>query len=211
LRHRFGWRARLIGTACLLPVLLVGLGAAFRAFAPTGNTSQAHFDAIIVLGNPADDDGNPTPTQLARVTEAVAEYQRGVASHLIMTGGAAHNRFVEAQVMARTAEAQGVPASAIVLDPAAFDTIQNTCNSASILEAHGWHSAEVVSSGSHLPRAGMIANQILDPLGIHWQLHSAPSLEPHPAAHQWAEATVEDLKTTRYLLWTRWVERCELK
>ena len=45
-----------------------------RRLAPTANTTRDHFDAILVLGTPADADGNPTPEQLARVTEAVREY-----------------------------------------------------------------------------------------------------------------------------------------
>ena len=36
----------------------------------------------------------PTPEQLARVTEAVREYERGVAPRLLFTGGPAHNQFV---------------------------------------------------------------------------------------------------------------------
>ena len=68
----------------------------------------------MVLGSPADADGNPTPIELARVTEAVNEYERGVAPRMIITGGPAKNRFVEAEVMARVAEAQGIPAGAIV-------------------------------------------------------------------------------------------------
>jgi vancomycin permeability regulator SanA len=74
---------------------------------------------LIVLGYPADADGNPSPTELARVSEGVREYERGVAPRMIMTGGAAHNRFVEAQVMAHLAEAQGIPADMIVEDPEA--------------------------------------------------------------------------------------------
>ena len=88
---------------------LIAWGALARQFAPTSNTSLNRFDAIIVLGSPADRDGNPTPTQLARVTEAVHEYERGVATHLILTGGPTANRFVEARVMARTAHAQEFP------------------------------------------------------------------------------------------------------
>ena len=88
------------------------------------------------------------------MTEGVREYERGVAPRLILTGGAAHNQFVEARVMARTAEAQGIPASAIFVEPEARDTIQNACYSVRIMKAHGWRSAEVVSSASHLPRAG---------------------------------------------------------
>ena len=124
---------------------LAGWAVVARQLAPVSNTGLTRFDAIIVLGTPADCDGNPTPEQLARVTEGVREYERGVAPRLILTGGAAHNRFVEARVMARAAEAQGIPASAIFVEPKAMDTIQNACYSVRIMKAHGWRSAEVVS------------------------------------------------------------------
>jgi uncharacterized SAM-binding protein YcdF (DUF218 family) len=176
-----------------------------RRYAPTNNTSLTRFDAIIVLGTPADEDGNPTPLELERVTEAVHEYERGVAPRLIFTGGAAYNRFVEAQVMARVAVAQGIPASAIYIEPRAMDTIHNACYSLQIMQSHGWHSAEVVSSGFHLKRAGLIFSR----LPLEWRTHEAPSIPPVSAAHQAADSTVETLKTVRYLVWTRWSEHCE--
>jgi len=183
---------------------LLAWAALERHFAPTTNTRLHRFDAIIVLGNPADADGNPTPTQLARVTEAVREYEQGVAPRLIFTGGAAANRFVEAQVMARTAEAQGVPASAIFMEPRALDTIQNACFATRLMRAHGWTSAEVVSSPSHLPRAALIFSR----LPIEWRTHAAPPLEPHSEAGAEAAAAMETLKTARYLVWARWREPC---
>ena len=108
-RKRQRWRARLIVASGLVVLGLVAWATIARKLEPTSNTALTHFDAIIVLGSPADDDGNPTPTELARVTEAVHEYERGVAPRLIFTGGATHLDFVKAQVMARTAEAQGHP------------------------------------------------------------------------------------------------------
>jgi uncharacterized SAM-binding protein YcdF (DUF218 family) len=176
-----------------------------RRLAPAGNTSLTRFDAIIVLGSPADDDGNPTAMELARVTEAVHEYERGVAPRLIISGGAAHNRFVEARVMARVAEAQGIPASAIHVEPRATDTIQNACYSVEIMQNHGWHSAEVVSNAFHLPRAGLILSR----LPLEWRTHEAPSIPPWSPAYQAAVATVETMKTARYLVWTSWSEHCE--
>ena len=201
---RMGWRGKLILGSLVLILGLFGCGEIARLLAPSANTSRQRFDAIIVLGNPADDDGNPTPEQLARVTEGVHEYERGVAPRLILTGGAAHNHFTEARVMARSAEAQGIPASAIFVEPEARDTIQNACYSARIMKTHGWRSAEVVSRASHLPRAGMI----FDNLPMEWRTHAAPPLEPESAAHQWGAATVEAAKTARYLIWARWVENC---
>ena len=189
----------------MIAVLFAWAGLA-RALAPQSNASLDHFDAIIVLGYPADSDGNPTPTQLARVTEAVHEYERGIAPRLIVTGGPASNRFVEAQVMARTAEAQGVPASAVFIEPHARDTIQNACYAARIMRTHGWISAEVVSSPSHLPRAGLIFSR----LPIEWRMHAAASLAPSSSTTSRFLAALETLKTVRYLVWARWSEGCEL-
>jgi uncharacterized SAM-binding protein YcdF (DUF218 family) len=184
---------------------LLGWGVLARLLAPTSNTSLTRFDAIIVLGYPADRDGNPTPEMLARVTEGVHEYERGVAPRLILSGAAAHNQFVEARVMAATAHAQGIPESAIFEEPQARDTIQNACYAARIMKAHGWRSAEVVSSASHLPRAGIIFNEY----PLEWRTHAAPLLAPEPSAHPWAEASLETLKTVRFLVWSRWRERCQ--
>jgi uncharacterized SAM-binding protein YcdF (DUF218 family) len=192
--------------AAVLAVLaLLSWGAIARQLAPTSNTSLTRFDAIIVLGTPADHDGNPTPSQLARVTEAVHEYERGVAPRLIPTGGAAYNRFVEARVMAQTAHAQGIPEPAIYVEPEAKDTIQNACYAVRIMKAHGWRSAEVVASAAHLPRAGMIFSQ----LPLEWRTHAAPALAPQSPAYSFAVSTVETLKTVRYLIWSRWAEHCE--
>jgi uncharacterized SAM-binding protein YcdF (DUF218 family) len=186
-------------------VVVVAWAALARAFAPLGNTTSTRLDALIVLGAPADGEGNPTPAQLSRVTEAVHEYERGIASHLILTGGPSHRGYVEAEVMARTAEAQGVPASSIVLEPQALDTIHNACYSARIMKARGWRSAEVITSPSHRPRAGLIFGR----LPIDWRLHVAPPLEPAVPSSNRAAAALEVLKTVRYLVYAQWAERCE--
>jgi uncharacterized SAM-binding protein YcdF (DUF218 family) len=191
-----------------LVALILGLfawAALERRFAPHSNTSLTRFDAIIVLGYPADSDGNPTPEEQARVTEAVEEYEHGVAPRLILTGGAVANRFVEARVMARTAEAQGIPESAIFVEPESRDTIQNACYAERIMKAHGWGSAEVVSSARHLARAGLIFSR----LPLKWRVQAALPLEPGPAADSGAAILMETLKTVHYLVWSRQTERCE--
>lgn len=197
------WRGGI--AAVLLAVALFAWAAIARNLAPTSNTALTRFDAIIVLGYPADGDGNPSPIQLARVTEAVHEYERGVAPRLIVTGGAASNQYVEAEVMARTAHAQGVPDSAIFVEPEARDTIQNACYAGRIMKAHNWHSAEIVSSAGHLQRAALIFNR----LSLEWRTHAAPSLSAEEDAHGSIASFVETEKTLRYLIWARWTERCE--
>ena len=204
-RKSSSWKARagVIGFAAALVIL--AWAAIERGLAPASNTALTRFDAIIVLGTPADSDGNPTPEQLARVSEAVHEYQRGVAPRLILTGGPTKQQFVEARVMARSAQAEGIPEPAILQEPEAMDTIHNACYSVRIMKAHGWRSAEIVASDWQLPRAGMI----FDSLPLEWSAHAAPPLSPESAAYLRGWEAVEVLKTARYLIWARWAEHCE--
>ena len=185
--------------------VLLGWAAIARQLAPVSNTSLNRFDTLIVLGGPADADGNPTPTQLARVTEAVHEYELGRSSHLILSGAAVTNRYVEAQVMARTAEAQGVPPSAVIVEPNARNTIQNLCYATRVMKARGWKSAEVVSRPSQLPRASLI----LGNLPVAWATHAAPPLQPVSTLNRVAQSAREIVKTTSDLVWAQWRERCE--
>jgi uncharacterized SAM-binding protein YcdF (DUF218 family) len=182
----------------------VGWALIARRLAPLENTSRDHFDAILVLGTPADDDGNPTPEQLARVNAAVRDYDRGVAPRLIFTGGAAHNKHVEADVMAGVAAAQGIPPSAIFVETKATNTIQNACYTERLMKEHGWRSAEIVTSGYHLPRASMIFGRT----SLEWRLRAADSL---PGADSGGSSTsaLELLKTVQYLVWADWAESCE--
>jgi uncharacterized SAM-binding protein YcdF (DUF218 family) len=200
---RFGLFLRLGLGVIGLVIAILAWAIVARATAPRVKGNRDHYDAIIILGTPADSDGNPTPELLDRVSEGVREYERGVAPRLIVSGAAAHNQFVEADVMARIARSQGVPASVILEEPQALDTIQNACYSVRLMEARGWHSAEVVSSASHLPRATMIFAR----LPVAFRVHAAsPNLTS--AAYSGAANAVEVLKTARYLIWARWVESC---
>ena len=92
---------------------------------PAANTSLKHFDTLIVLGTPCTAEGEPSAEQRERVLEGVREFRTGVAKHMIVTGGAAHNQFVEADCMKRLAVEQGVPSDSVVEEKQAQDTIQN--------------------------------------------------------------------------------------
>jgi len=204
-RWRAGWQAKLALAVAAAALLLLAWGILARQFAPASNTSLTRFDAIIVLGTTIDRDGNPTPELLARVTEAVREYEQGVAPRLILTGGPRGSRFLEARVMAQIAHAQGVPESALFLEPEADNTIQNACYSVRIMKAHAWRSAEVVSDARHLVRAGLIFSRA----PIEWRTHPAPPLAPESAVSGGAASVIETLKTVRYLAWARQVDRCQ--
>jgi uncharacterized SAM-binding protein YcdF (DUF218 family) len=163
------FRRLLVVLFALCAITIVSAAFVYRGI-PTGNTDLSHFDTLIVLGTPANTDGSASPEQRERTLEGVREYEAGVAPHLIMTGGAAHNQFVEAHVMKELAVAQGVPAAAIPEEGQAQNTIQNIYYSEKIMAAQHWTSAEVVSSPSHLPRAALI----LAHYSFLWRTHPAP-------------------------------------
>jgi uncharacterized SAM-binding protein YcdF (DUF218 family) len=203
-RKLLGWKSRLALSCCAIVIGLMAWAAIARQLAPQSNTSLTRFDAIIVLGAPATTEGNPSPTQLARVTEGVQEYERGVAPRLIVTGAADNGRPVEAQVMARVAQAQGIPASAIFKEENANNTIENACYTVRLMKSHGWTSAEVISSARHLPRTAMIYSR----LPVEWRTHAAPPLWPELSYRATASTLWEIAKTARYLVWARPMDSC---
>src|SRR6201986_2645544 len=126
--------------------------ANYRAI-PSANTTLTRCDTLIVLGTPCTAEGEPSSEQRERVLEGVREFRAGVARHMIVTGGAAHNDFVEADCMKRLAIEQGVPAAAVVEEKQGHDKIQNLWVSKLFVDTCVWLSAEVVCSLSHLPEA----------------------------------------------------------
>jgi uncharacterized SAM-binding protein YcdF (DUF218 family) len=139
--------------------------------------------------------GSPSPVQRARVLVGVHEWRLGVAPHIIMSGAAAHNRWVEADSMAHLAEQQGVPAGDILEDRQAHDTIQNVYYTVAIMQAHGWKSADVVSSWNHLPRASLI----LAHFPIAWRTDAAP----WPQSFSILDRLVRDWREAIYCLQLR--------
>ncbi|HTZ56636.1 MAG TPA: YdcF family protein [Acidobacteriaceae bacterium] len=137
---------------------------------PMQDTRQPQFDVILVLGNPANEDGSIAPIAKSRVLEAIRQYEAGVAPRLLMTGGAVKNQFVEAQVMKQFARSQGVPDSALLAEGQSRNTIQNAYYSYKIMQAHDWSSALVVTSPTHVRRASLIFSHY--PLA--WRMDVAP-------------------------------------
>lgn len=148
---------------------------------PDHNTDAKKFDAIIVLGVPTKPDGSLSDEEESRMKEGIAEWKRGVAPVIIPTGGKAHNEFTESGAMKRYAVAQGVPADAVIEEDQAKDTIQNIWFSWKIMQAHGWTSAEVVSSPSHLPRTSLILQHYKD---MKWRTHAAGWPPDYDQAHR---------------------------
>ncbi|MGI4755316.1 MAG: YdcF family protein [Janthinobacterium lividum] len=138
---------------------------------PLGNAGTGPVDVLIVLGMPAKSDGSPSQAEIWRVSEAVNETKRGRAKYILLSGGAAANRFVEADVMARAAQQLGFPSEALLEERSSLTTLENIHNSQKIMTAHHWNRVEVISSPDHLPRASVILSRT----NLQWRVHDAPT------------------------------------
>jgi hypothetical protein len=105
----------------------------------------APHDVIIVLGCPSQGDGTPSDCQMLRADIAAALYKKGLGPHIITSGGAVQNRFVEAEALRDLLIARGIPEDVIHLEPRAEHTDENIYYSTKLMATAGWNDALVVS------------------------------------------------------------------
>ncbi len=137
-------------------VLALNLIPALCLRTPMPAVGHKTFDVIITLGYPARADGQPSVMLKQRVVAAVKLFQAQRAQHMLFTGGAAHNRYVEATVMAALAHSLGVPSEKIIQETQARNTCQNAAHSVALMQQRHWHSAIIVTSPNHLKRASYL-------------------------------------------------------
>ena len=112
------------------------------------------LDVALVLGCPADDDtGALSDCERCRVKSALRAYRDGEVDAVLMSGGAAHNRFAEAEVMGEAAVRRGLPANALVLEPRALTTWMNLRFAKQLMHEHGFRTALIITTAAHVPRA----------------------------------------------------------
>ncbi len=120
------WKRNCVVALGLLAALW--LGAEFLFWLASSRAMRPALDghcAVLVLGYPSRADGSPDPTQRIRVAAGVEAFRRNHCERLVISGGAAHNASIEAEVMARLATEQGVPATALAIEPRARNTWEN--------------------------------------------------------------------------------------
>lgn len=140
--------------AILTGGVLVALGAMVGVLDGYGHRSHAQpADAIVVLGAKVRADGTAGIGLQRRVLHAARLYKKGLAGHIITTGGIGTFPPAEAEVAARLLVRNGVPRSAIVLENKSTSTWENATNATQICKRHGWKKVLVVSDPFHLWRA----------------------------------------------------------
>ena len=123
----------------------------------TGAHDQAQqADAIVILGARVEPNGQPGPDLRSRTQHAVSLFQRGLAPYLICTGGYDNDQLSAASVACDLAVSLGVPPDKVLLADGSMTTREDAASARSLMAAHSWQTAILVSHPLHLKRAQLL-------------------------------------------------------
>ncbi len=111
------------------------------------------YDAAIVPGCPAEDDGRLSFCLWRRALWAHHLYEQGVVEAFIVSGAAVANPYPEWAGMKAGLQALGVPSERILVEPYALHTDENLGFSMQVAEEHGLESLVVATDASHAKTA----------------------------------------------------------
>jgi uncharacterized SAM-binding protein YcdF (DUF218 family) len=156
---------RLLGRAgsfFVLALVIIGLATLVIAsdVARFGNTDGGETaDAALVLGAAVLGD-RPSPVLRERLRHAVALYEQGRVSKLVLTGGLSpEDSLTEAEAGRRWVLAQGVPDADIILEDRSRTTVENFVLAEPLLATNNIETVLVVSDPIHMRRAMTIAGR----------------------------------------------------
>ena len=137
-------------TLSLLIVALL-IGSAFSASAKKRSDKQ--YDAIIVPGYPFTPNGKMNMIYKMRLHWAVELYNTGVTKNIIVSGGAVHTPFVEAEIYALYLKEMGVDPSDIHIESRAEHSLESVYYGMELAQELGYESVAVATD---LFQSGMI-------------------------------------------------------
>ncbi len=147
---------RLLIGVLLMGILVVG-GTAFRVWQVARIDNRDRADIVVVLGA-AQYAGKPSKVLEARLRQAKALYEQGVANHIVTGGGRrAGDRFTEAEAGRRWLVEHGVPDDKVVTVGEGNDTLGTLKAVAEKAKQSGWSTAVIVSDPWHSLRARTMA------------------------------------------------------
>jgi len=187
---------RAIGTVAVMAVVAFAIAVVYVSaeVARQAKVDEARSaDVILVLGA-AEYRGRPSPVLRARLDHALELYQRGLAPHILTTGGAGGDPvYTEGGVGQLYLVTRGVPSEAIIVEREGESTVYSIAAAAEIMRRMGLKSCIVVSDGYHIFRVKkMLESRGITAYGSPWSTHSAD---------HWRERWLYVRQAIGYLLW----------
>ena len=137
----------------LFSYLLLILAILLSSQVTFAKDAKPTYDAIIIPGFPFSPDKKMNAVYRMRLAWAYELYQEGRTKHIILSGGAVHTPYVEAEIFAMYLMKKGVPAEALILERNAEHSMENVFYSMEIAEKYGY---EKVAVATDMFQAGMI-------------------------------------------------------
>lgn len=144
------------------------------------------IDCVLVLGCGIHPDGSPTIMLASRIRRSVELYEAGWSGALLMSGDNSREDYNEVGTMRAEAEAQGVPAEAIVTDHAGFSTYDSLYRARDVF---GAERVVIVTQAYHLYRALYLA----EALGLEaWGVAAEPRNDAGQVGRELREVLARD-------------------
>ncbi|MDQ3525154.1 MAG: YdcF family protein [Chloroflexota bacterium] len=158
-RTALKWVTSLV-TACLV-IMVAGVFGIITLVYVQARTDEARpVDAIVVMGA-AQFNGRPSPVLQARLDQALALYNAGLAPRIVVTGGQQPgDAFTEAETGYRYLMEQGVPADAILMENEGRSTWESMQGLPAVLPPSESPEVLVVSDGFHLFRSELMLGEL---------------------------------------------------
>jgi uncharacterized SAM-binding protein YcdF (DUF218 family) len=179
-RTRSAGLRRVVGAVVavtLLALFLLPAVVAARVVQVADRDERVSADAVVVLGA-AQLDGEPGEVLQARLEQALALYEEGLAPTIVTTGGTQEgDRFTEAGSARDWLVERGVPAEAVVAVPEGRDTYDSLVPVAQLAQDSGWTGVLVVSDPWHVYRVRTMADDLELPVAGASPTRTGPSNE----------------------------------
>lgn len=158
-RKALKWAISLL-TACAV-ILLAGLVGIVALIYLQARTDEAQpVDAIVVMGA-AQFNGRPSAVLQARLDQALALYDAGLAPRIVVTGGKQPgDAFTEAETGYRYLAERGVPEEAIVMENDGRSTWGSLQGLPAVLPPSVAPQVLIVSDGFHLFRSELMLREL---------------------------------------------------
>ena len=138
--------------AALLLLAIFGGAAALIAYDGL-HDRLGKADVGVVLGNKVEPNGQPSLDLATRLDEAGDLYRQGYFKQVIVSGGPGHGGRDEPSAMRAYLIEQGVPAAAIIMDPAGLNTRDTAVNATRWMRTRGYSRVLVISQFYHMSRS----------------------------------------------------------
>lgn len=159
------WVFPVLAVVTLAPILLLG-SLVLAIYWQARSDGSRPVDAILVMGT-AQYNGRPSPALRARLDEAYAAWDEGLADTIFVTGGKQPgDLYTEAEASRDYLVELGVPEQAILMEEEGRSSWESMQNAAETLRAYGLDEVLIVSDGFHLFRVKLMARELgLDAAG----------------------------------------------